>query len=300
MQASAIKKATDTQIKALQQQRDFVFRNLAPEVVNEAARAADIERTQSRLALQSQIDPDLLATRFTTEANLRRLAEEGAGSQGDVLASQLFESARRDEPKVEQLRQKLLDDALAEIDAGATLPPDVQAELVRAGLERSGTVGTGASAKGLAGKLTRKLIGNEAIALKRARQEQATRLGLAAQELQNNRLNVLSTVFPQLKSLQAQNVATQTNLLSTANQLTPEAGLGGSDIANVFLARVGATNQIAQSAADTAARGAIQQATALQQLIGNAGALGGSLIKSAGTASGKDLTTAGLAKSIFG
>lgn len=299
MQADAIKEATKMQIEALEKQRQFVFKNLQPSRVGEAARAADIERTQARLALQAQIDPALLATRYVSQDQLLKLAQEGAESAGDTVAAKLFAETMKEEPKMEELRGKLLDQALAEIDAGATLPPDVQAELVRAGLEQAGTVGAGSSSRGLAGKLTRKLIGNEALQLKRARQEQAVRLGFASQEIQNQRLGILGSVFPSLKNLQTQNIQQQQALLGQANQMVPEAGLGGTDIANIFLARVGATNQLAQSAADVAARGAIQQATALQGMIGGISAAAGGITNTIGRVATRPEGTS-IASAIFG
>jgi hypothetical protein len=300
MQASAIKKATQMQIKALERQKKFVYDNLKPEVVNAAALAADKERVENRLALQSQIDPALFGARYTSQQALADIAAEGDQSEGDKLAAQLFEEVQSPEYRGKELSQKLMDRAIEEIDAGATLPPDLQAELVKAGLERSGTVGAGGTVKGLAGTISRKLIANEALALKQARQEQATRLGLASQQLAANRAQILSQVFPQLKGLQVQNAALQGSILQQSNQMVPEAGLGGTDIANIFMARVGATNQLAQSAADAAARGAIQQAGAWSQALG-AGAQGVSALGS-GIAKGlgQDWSTAGLTKSIFG
>jgi hypothetical protein len=298
MQASAIKKSTQMQIDALERQRKFVFEQLDPAVVGAQAAGADIERAEQRLALQSKIDPSLLATRYVSQDALLDLAKEGAESQGDKVAAQLFEQtqATLGDTREERLRNELIDAALEEVGQGASLPADVQAELVQAGLERSGTVGTGSSSRGLAGQLTRKLIGNEALALKKARQDQAVRLGLTAQQLGNNRLQILGSVFPQLKNLQAQNVAQQTSLLSTANQLVPEVGLGGADIANLFTARVGATNKIAQSAADVAARGSLGQAQAFQQGLGTAA----STISNIGKETfGEKGTTAGILKEIF-
>jgi hypothetical protein len=269
MQADAIEDATRMQVEALERQRQFVFANLKPSKVQQAALSADIERTENRLALQAKTDPALLATRFVSQEQLLKLAQEGAESQGDQIAAQLFEEASKaPDPRQEELRNALLDNALEEIGAGASLPPDVQAELVKAGLEKSGTVGAGSSSRGLAGQLTRKLIGAEALNLKKARQDQAIRLGQASEDITNRRLGVLGSVFPALKNLQTQNIQQQQAAFQLSNQAVPEAGLGGSDIANIFLARVGATNQLAQSAADAAARGAIQQAGALQQMVG--------------------------------
>jgi hypothetical protein len=299
MQADAIEDATRMQVAALERQRQFVFENLEPSRVSEAARAADVERAESRLALQQRIDPALLATRYVSQENLFRLAQEGAESAGDQVAAQLFSAVQKEEPRLEQLREQLLDNALAEIEAGASLPPDVQAELVKAGLERSGTVGTGSSSRGLAGKLTRKLIGSEALALKKARQDQAVRLGLAGQEIQNQRLGILASVFPTLKNLQSTNLAQQQSLLQTSNQAVPEAGLGGSDVANIFLARVGATNQLAQSAADVAARGALQQATALQGMVGGITSAAGGITNTIGRVATRPEGTS-VASAIFG
>lgn len=290
MQSQAIKDATRMQIEALEKQKKFVFENLEPAVVQEQATAADIQRTQQRLALQATIDPALSQLRYLSQGKLLEQGAAAGGGAGDVLASQLFaEVSEPEDVRQKALRSKLIDAALDEIDQGAVLPPDVQAELVRAGLERSGTVGTGSSSRGLSGQLTRRLIANEAIALKQARQDQAVRLGLAANELQNNRLGLLANTFPALKNLETQNIATQTGLLSTANQLTPEAGLGGTDIANLFLARVGATNQIAQSVADANARRALDTAAAWQGALGNLGRVSSGSAKDAGLPSSGDL-----------
>ena len=289
MQSKAIEKSTKMQVEALEKQKKFVYDNLNPAVVNEAAKAADIERTQNRLALQAATDPALSQLRYTSQNALAEAGRKVGEGQGDILANQLFEDVSQPEDvKQKALRTKLIDAALDEIDAGASLPPDVQAELVKAGLERSGTVGTGSSSRGLAGELTRRLIGNEAITLKQARQDQATRLGLASQEMANQRLGLLSGVFPQLKGLESQNLATQQSLFATASNL-PEAGLGGSDIANIFLGRVGATTQIAQSVAETNAKAALDSAAAWSGALGNIGKAAGGVAKDAGVPSTGDL-----------
>lgn len=300
IQSDAIKDVTKMQLQAIEKQRKLVSKELEPGRVQEIATAADIQRAQQRLALQGKIDPALLATRYVSQEALFKLAQEGAESAGDKVAARLFEETMKEEPRLEQLRGRLIDQALEEIDAGATLPPDVQAELVKAGLEKSGTIGTGTSSRGLAGQLTRKLIGTEALALKKARQDQAVRLGQAAQEITNQRLGILGSVFPSLKNLQTTNLEQQSKLLGVANALTPEAGLGGTDITNVLMARVGATNTLTQAAGDTAARGALLQANALQQMIGGISSAAGSISSGIGQGLGQNTSTAGIVQSIFG
>jgi hypothetical protein len=268
--AAAQKKAMDKQLKAIKQQRDFVYNQLEPSKISGMAEAADVQRAKNRLALQGMIDPALLEQRYASqEAMQRQLAGMESGA-GDVLAQEAAAAAMQTSPQIMALKERLLDTAAQELELGGSLPPDVQAEVVKAGLERSGMVSGTASPKGLGGNIVRTMIGERGLALKNERVARATALTQAAQELENKRTAILASVFPGLKQLQLQNLQAQEGALQLSNQMVPEAGLGGNDIANLWLARVGATNQLAQSAADIAARGTINQGAALGQGVGGA------------------------------
>jgi hypothetical protein len=173
-------------------------------------------------------------------------------------------------PGMQEAKQRLVDAALAELDAGATLPPDVQAELVQAGLEQTGMTTGAASPKGFGGQILRQILGTAGLALKKQRQETASGLLGQAQNLEQSRQQILGTLFPNLNAVQLNTLKGKQSVLEQSNQMVPEAGLGGTDIANLWLARVGATNQLAQSAADAAARGATGQAQAWQTGFGSA------------------------------
>lgn len=264
--ASAQKKATSAQIKALERQRSFVFEQLEPSRINEQATAADIDRARSRLALQAITDPALLRARYSASEALAREAEQiGApGTETELVRAQAVADAlgQGTTGTAAQLKQRLIDQALTELDAGATLPGDVQAELVRAGLERA--------PRGMGQNLTRQLIGQQAIALQSERQRRALELTGAAEGLERNRNALLTSLFPALQQSQAANLdMSQAALQASAGQL-PQAGLSGESIANIWLARVGATNQLAQAAADAAARGGQAQAQAWQTGLGAA------------------------------
>jgi len=278
MQANAIEEATEKQIEALEKQRQFVFDQLNPARIGTQARAADVRRAQERLRLQGIVDPELLAQRYQAE---KAISDRLAGLQGDEadrVAAVAAQEAIRGTQGLEDVKTKLIGEAMSELNAGATLPPDVQAELVQAGLEQGGAATGRASGRGIGGNILRELIGTAALKLKADRQARATQLAQAAQEMDVRRQSILGTLFPNLAAKSLGKLQATQSVLQQSNQMVPEAGLGGTDIANLWLARVGATNQLAQSAADVAARGGIGQAQVLGSTLGAAGSAAGNIL----------------------
>lgn len=271
MQAAAIENATQMQIDALERQRDFVFEQLDPSRVNREALRADINRAQSQLALQGVTDPAALATRYAAEDQiLRQVLGLGAGP-ADEVAAVAAQEAIAGTPGMNEAKNALVDAALRELRLGATLPPDVQAELVQAGLERSGeTVGAATGSRGTSGQILRQVLGSAGIQLQQQRQQQASAMLDAASNLESRRQSILGTLFPNLSSLQLNTLQGAQSALAQSNAMVPEAGLSGSDVANLWLARVGATNQLAQQAANAGAAGALGQAQAWQTGLGAA------------------------------
>lgn len=270
MNASAIKSATAQQIAALEKARDFVYNQLAPARIGGEAVAADVQRAKDRLALQSMIDPSLSQLRYDASGNLLQQANQIGTGVEQQLAQQAAMEALQAGPGSTDLRNKLIDAAMMELDAGASLPPDLQAELVQAGLEKSGMVTGAATPKGIGGTLLRKTIGSEAIKLQADRQARAAALAQAASSLEAQRQSVLGTLFPNINSMKLANLSGTAGALGVSNQMVPEAGLGGNDIANIWLARVGATNQLNQSAADVAARGTMGLGQNAANMVGSA------------------------------
>lgn len=270
--ANATAEATAAQIKALEKQRKFVFNELDPAKIGGAAQAADVARAQNRLALQAITDPELLRQRYASQAAISdQLAGLTGGESGaDRVAAAATAEALEGASVMEQGKQQLIDAALRELSLGATLPPDLQAELVQTGLQRSGRSTGGAGGEGFGGQLLTTILGSAGVALQKQRQDQAAGLLGQAQNLENSRASILGSLFPNLQAQQLGKLGAAQAVFSQANQAVPEAGLGGSDIANLWLARVGATNQLAQSAADAAARGGMAQAQILNQGIGAA------------------------------
>lgn len=271
MQAGAIRDATQAQIDALERQRDFVFSQLQPGRVNREALSADINRAKQRLALQGVVDPASLETRYAAEDSILRQVLGLEGGPAQDVAAVAAQEAIAGTPGMDRAKNALVDAALRELELGATLPPDVQAELVQAGLERSGeVVGGSTGGRGTSGQLLRQIIGSAGLQLQADRQQRAAALTDAASNLESRRQAILGTLFPNLSTVQLNTLKGAQGALEQSNAMLPEAGLGGSDIANIWLARVGATNQLAQQAANAAASGALGQAQAWQSGLGAA------------------------------
>jgi hypothetical protein len=269
MQADAIKQATKMQIDALNKQRQFVYDNLNPSVVNAQAYQADVNRANNQRALQAQIDPALAAQRTASETAISDQLSK-IGQQSGKVSGQATTEALAGVPGMQDLKSQLVDQAMKELSMGATLPPDVQAELVKAGLEKGGMSTGSASGQGQGGQVLRTILGTAGLQLKAQRQTQAAQLATSAQNLESSRQNILQNLFPSLNSVQLQNLGGAQSVLSQSNSMMPEAGLSGQNVANIWLARVGATNQLAQNAANAAASAAQQQGNVWAGAVGGA------------------------------
>jgi len=268
IQANAMEEATKMQIDALNQQKQFVFDQLDPNKIQSQAKIADVNRAQNQLALQSQIDPALLAQRYASEGAIAKTAADISSGQSpaDKVAAAAAQEAVAGVPGQQDAKKALVDAALKELAAGATLPSDVQAQLMQAGLSKTGQVTGTANASGVGGQILQTLLGTAGINLKFQREQQAANLTKSAQDLEASRQQILGSLFPNLQNQQLKSIAAQQGILQQSNAMAPNVGLGGTDITNLWLGRVGATNQLTQTAANAAAAGGAAQG----QIWGNA------------------------------
>jgi hypothetical protein len=267
--ANATSNATQMQIDALNQQRQFVYNNLDPNVVNASATAADQQNAQARLALQMRIDPSLAAIR--PEAGQMLQTQLGnLGVPGTAVAGAATSDALSNIPGSQASQNALIDAAMQNLKEGATLPPDLQNELVQAGLEKSGMVTGSSSGKGVGGQILRTILGSAGVQLQAQRQSAAASLMNTASGLETQRQSILQQLFPSLTAQQLNTMQGTAGALSVSNAMQPNAGLTGSQVANIWMSRVGATNQLAQSAAQTAAQGTMAQGQIWNNAIGSA------------------------------
>ena len=272
IQAGASKDVTQMQLDAIKRQQDLVYKSLDPSVIGGQATAADIQRSQQQLALQGQIDPALLQTRYAAEGGIKNQLDQilASNAPADQVAALAAKTALTPTPGLNDVKNKLVDAALEDLKAGATLPPDVEAQIVQHGLERSGMVTGKATAQGVGGTMLRTLFGDAGIKLKAQREAQAATLATGAQQLDTARAQVLGALFPNLTAQQTAKLAATGSAFGSSQAAVPQAGLSGTDIANIWMARVGATNQLTQSAANAASQGALAQASIWGNAMGGA------------------------------
>lgn len=293
----AADKAASAQKKGLNQQKEILKKKLDPAVLNDLAQNADSERAKSRLALQKEIDPELAQLRQQGKEQLLAQANIPEESkQSSQLANTLFNETKEQDPRLDALKNSILDRAQSELDAGAELPPEFQGELVRAGLSEGAQSGIGTGKASIGGRVARAL-GLAGIQLQQSRQAEATRLADAGNRLRESRVNMLATVFPKLRDLETVRRQEAAQNLAIAEGALPESGLSGQDqvnievarqkgIANVLGAQAGVKAQQAQN------KGAYQSALigagtsfATSAIGGVGGAVGGGALGGAGGAS---------------
>lgn len=268
-QSKAQRSAVSAQQRAIKKQREYLFENLDPAVLGKQALEADQARAKAQLALLKEIDPNLAAARGLSEQQmLDELANGGAGAK-KVSDAAIQEALTG--PHASDAKNQLIDAAMQHLQQGATLPPDVQAELVQAGLEQSGMATGRATAQGMGGTMLRTVLGQAGLNLKMARQAKAEELLASASNLEAQRQNVLNTLFPNLSALQSQNLARSAGVFNTAQSAVPNAGLSGTDVANIWMARVGAANSLTQQAGNVASQAALAQGNIWNSAMGSAG-----------------------------
>lgn len=267
--AQAKKNAANKAAKARQRALDSV-QTTGPDAVNKLAQNADEERYTGQLALQKRVEPNAAAAR---ESGLKELAGSVRTEQ-DVKAEQAanaaYDELGQEDPQTAALRQQLLADAKAELDRGAELPPDFQAELVKAGLETSSRSGVGVSRMGAAGQTQRKLIGSAGLALKQQRTQNATAAVGAETQFQSARQRVLAGLSSQLMQIGNNRQARATNAVGVAQQLTPEYGLSGREMASLELRRQDQENQKKLGTGEIQAGKALAQGQYVAELAGTA------------------------------
>ena len=293
-QKSAADKAAAAQKKALKEQNS-AFGQLNPDRVNKLAQEADAERAKGRVALQKELDPEL--------AQLRQLGKEGlvavaADDRIRKASDLLFKENAVADPRLEALKDQLINRAQEELNLGASLPAEFQNELVRAGVSRGAATGLAIDQRSIGGPVAQAL-GSAGLALQRNREQAAGNLIGQAQAITDARTNILANIFPKVETVRA---ATAAGQFATAEQALPEFGLSGENIANLQIARVQAQNALTQKKADLSAQNAMAQGQFTSQLIGaGAGALTGALgAASAGGAFSSVPTSPGVANPYLG
>jgi hypothetical protein len=246
-------------------------------VVNAQALAADQLRASNQLSLQEQIDPSLAAQRVQSQKMLSTQLGGIGTSASDTLSAQAAAEAAAAGPGTQASAAALNDQANQLLKAGATLPADVQASLMQAGLQQAGQATGSANARGAGGPILQQVLGMGGLQLQQQRQQQAASLMTTASGLESQRSQILQGLFPRLQQQQMGNIGATSNILQQSNSMLPQAGLSGADVANVWLQRVGAQNQLTQQLGSVVSKGQLAAGQATAGAWGGVANLAGSI-----------------------
>jgi hypothetical protein len=254
---SAADKAASAQKTALKGQAKILNDEMSYDRVNQAAVQAERDRAKARIALQEETDPELAQLRQLGKQQLLAQAQQPEASRESVqVAKQLFEENIKPSEGLEKLKDQIIGKAQERLNQGATLPPEFQAELVRAGVSQGAQAGLKPTQSTVGGRLYQAL-GSAGIALQAQREQEAQSLAQTATGLQESRAKILESIFPtisQTEATQKNNAATN---FSIGDQTLPQAGLTGAEAANLQINRANTLLKIRGKRGDIAAQQAI-------------------------------------------
>jgi hypothetical protein len=233
----AADKAASAQSKALKGQKKILGEELSYNRVNQEAVAAERARAKERIRLQEEIDPELAQLRKLGKQQLLEEAQKpGASRESVQVAKQLFTENIKPDEGLEKLKDQIISKAQAKLAQGATLPPEFQAELVRAGVSQGAQAGLKPTASTVGGRLYQAL-GSAGVALEAQRTREAQELANTATGLQESRTKILASIFPTIsQSEQTQRQIAGSNF-AVGDQTLPQAGLTGAEAANLQINR---------------------------------------------------------------
>lgn len=271
--------ATQYQLQALDKIKGYLEKNLDPEKLAGISAAQDRARVKASLALQQEVDPGMAKVRQAAQDRVLSSLTGMENSPANQLAKQAatLASTEAANPATKALQEKFLSRANEEMDLGATLPSDLQAELVQAGLQRAGSVtGSAGAGSGVGRNIATQLFGQAALQLRAQRQAAAQTLSNSAQQLQQSRLQLLSGLFPSLKQNQLADLNAAGGAFQASDAAVPKVGMGGNELVNTYLAKIGAMTQNIQDVGRVAGQGTLASGQAAGQILGGAAASGGS------------------------
>ena len=230
---AAADKAAVAQKNALKGQQRILKDELSFERINQAATDADELRAVNRKALQERIDPELAKLRQLGKERLLEEAKRPNESlESTKVAKTLFEENAVEDPRLKALKDSIIQRAQEDLSAGATLPPEFQSELVRAGVEQGSQAGFKVDRRTVGGSIARAL-GLGGVQLQQAREQQATNLAGAATNLQESRAGILASIFPSIKAAEEERRKNAITDFGIGESTLPESGLTGREAAGI-------------------------------------------------------------------
>lgn len=206
---------------------------------------ADIDKYKGQFAAQEQVDPNAAALRKEGTAGvLNQLRQD---QSGNTIADQSLKQSAALSSAESGPEKGVIDDLIAraksDLESGATLPPEFQAELVRSGLAGSAQNGMALNGNGQAGVNTRTLLGGAGIQLQAQRTAEAEGAATTAGDIQSRRASILQGLAILDNDLRGAKTQRATGAAAFGYSATPDIGLSGKDVGNLSLANWKLDNQ---------------------------------------------------------
>src|SRR5262245_18526551 len=142
IEKDAADRAYATQKKGIAKQQKLLKENYDPVRINSLVTKYDKGFLEQRLALQTEYDPELYQLRQKGKENLlAELGRDNATRESARVATALFNENIKPDQQAEELTDRLFSEANEALKLGAKLPPELQSELVKAGV--AGSAGSG-------------------------------------------------------------------------------------------------------------------------------------------------------------
>lgn len=247
--------------------------------LNAIAGRTDLARYANSIKAQQDVDPTFAAMRQVGAKNvLASLNADQRPGAADKAVSEIGAGLAADKGSNDEIIASLLGKVKEDLAAGATLPPEFQAELVRSGLENAGNRGVEISGRGAAGTDIRRLLGSEGLALKQAREANARTNLSAADNLRQGRQDALTRFAELTNNLVGAKFTRGAAGSQFAQSLMPSIGLSGADAAGIAIQNRDLANQKILAKAGVASDTAVQKAALGASSVGAVGSAATSLL----------------------
>lgn len=268
-------KAYKKQREGITKQKAFLKENFDPKKLSELSLKYDKGYLERRLDLQRELDPEMAEIRELGKEQLLQQIQRDPSSLGTTqVANQMVRENLNEDPASAAIRSRFLEQANRELDMGAELPPEYQAELVRAGLTGGAQAGIGADRRAIGGTVSR-LLGGAGIQLQGQRQNQAMELAGQADQLAQSRQKILSNIFPSVAANEADTARRAATAFALGQETMPEAGLTGREVLGLDISQKQGELGLIQGYHDLSAQNQLARGRAMGNIVG--AAAGGSI-----------------------
>ena len=230
-----------------------------------------------RVALQKEYEPEMYAAGQQARKDILAQSQTPvSGLESTRVANQLFKENIEANPELERLQKNVIARANDVLEMGGTLPPEYQAELMRAGVGQSAQAGIKPTGRSVGGVIST-VLGSAGENLRQSRSAEAGKLADTAKNLEESRAKILSSIFPTIQSSEREGLSRSAAIFNLAN--TTEAGTGtgltGREVLNLDLGARQAKRELNQQKYNLDAWRALEFArirdSALNQSAGNWG-----------------------------